>query len=150
MKSNIVKKSGIAVILCLVLLFSVRIMPCQTIKASHEITSVGQDIQLCQIVFDWLKTQYDPTLKAEDKIKATVNTYFILKYESWKNGRFVDFAYLFNRTDNISWSSYAYERDLLSICLLNWEYYNSLLRSYDYKPELSGLVVENDHAFIRV
>ncbi|MHB8094133.1 MAG: amidase domain-containing protein [Candidatus Aminicenantales bacterium] len=82
----------------------------------------------------WLAAQRDPSLNEEAKVKSTIDTYFILKYESWKTGKLLDFGFLFDLENTKAFEDYAYERGILLCFIAGQRYFKSLLIRYDYKP----------------
>jgi len=94
----------------------------------------------------WVETQNDPTIGERSKIINTVNTYFIIKYESWLKEMLLDFGFLFDQTDEVAFEDYAYERGLLHLMLTGWRYSNTLLNHYDYKPEFNKISLVKNNA----
>ena len=93
---------------------------------------------------EWVEAQNDPTIGERSKIVNTINTYFIIKYESWLKETLLDFGFLFDQTDEVAFEDYAYERGLLHLRLTGWRYSNTLLNQYDYEPEFYKIsVVKN-------
>jgi len=97
---------------------------------------------------EWLKTQNDSTTGERGKIINTVNTFFIIKYESWLKEKLLDFGFLFNQTDSAAFEDYAYERGLLHLMLTAWLYSNSktLLNHYDYDPTFCEVSISKNNA----
>jgi hypothetical protein len=99
---------------------------------------------------EWLKIQQNPDFAAKDKIIHTVNTYFILKYESWLKGTLLDFGFLFNTNDVNAWNDYAYERGIFHVNITGWKCLDGLLKSYAYHPEFYRVEVEGDKATVEM
>jgi len=99
---------------------------------------------------EWLQEQENPAVTEENKIKKTVNTYFILHYESWLKETLLDFAFLFDLENKESYEDYEYERGLLYIALNLWSRYNKQLKLYEYNPEYLGLRINNEQAEVKV
>jgi hypothetical protein len=97
---------------------------------------------------DWLNRQQDPFLETEAKIKSTVNTFFLIKYESWVNGALLDFALLFDQSDPQAQEDYAYERGLMHHLLEGWKYIGNLLSHYEYEPKFYDLKIEGKKAIV--
>lgn len=91
----------------------------------------------------WQKEQLDPYLSNEDKIKSTINTFFLIKYESWKRGVLLDFDFLFDKNNNEAFNDYAFERGLMHYLLTGFNYTGVLLKRYEYKPNYYKIVVED-------
>lgn len=66
----------------------------------------------------WLEIQHDSSLNEEAKIKSTVDTYFIQKYESWMTAKLPDFGFLFNLGNTKAFEDYAYERGIHLVFLV--------------------------------
>ncbi|MHB8094134.1 MAG: hypothetical protein ACYDH0_04255 [Candidatus Aminicenantales bacterium] len=93
----------------------------------------------------WLAAQRDPSLNEEAKVKSTIDTYFILKYESWKTGKLLDFGFLFELGNTKAFEDYAYERGVLLVYLAGQSYWGGLLARYDYLPTYRKLkIVDRD------
>ena len=99
---------------------------------------------------EWTTIQQDQNLSAEDKIKATINTYFTLKYESWKRGEILDFAFLVDLSDPQASEDYAFERGLLYYLITGWKFWNALLISYDYDLTYNRIEIDGDQAIVMV
>jgi len=97
---------------------------------------------------DWLKQQGDPFLETEAKIKSTVNTFFLVKYESWVSGKLMDFNFLFDQSDPQAHEDYAYERSLMHYLLEGWKYIGNLLSHYEYEPKFYDLKIEGKKATV--
>jgi hypothetical protein len=97
---------------------------------------------------EWNKAQSDPDLKPEDKVRSTVNTFFIIMYDSWVEGTLLDFGFLFAQTDPQACEDYAYEKGLMHYLLEGWKYWNVLLAVYDYHPIFYSLKVNEREATV--
>jgi hypothetical protein len=97
---------------------------------------------------DWLRKQRDPSLETEVKIKSTVNTFFLAKYESWVSGKLLDFEFLFDRVDSQAQEDYVYERGLMHYLLEGWKYIGNLLSHYEYEPKFYDLKIEGKKATV--
>jgi len=97
----------------------------------------------------WLQSQQQ-TSKAEDRIKATVDTYYRLKYDSWLEETVYDFGFLFCTDDQNGRDTYAYERGRLQYLLAGWQLHDTLLKSYDYAPVYERVDVQGNRATVVV
>jgi len=95
---------------------------------------------------DWHARQRDPKLDEEAKIKSTIETFFIIKYESWVKGELLDFGFLFDQADPRASEDYAYERSLMFYLLEGYKYADYLLARYDYRPNFYDLAIDGDKA----
>jgi len=97
---------------------------------------------------EWQTVQLNPDLNAEEKVKSTVNTFFIIEYESWVKGTLFDFSFLFNQTNPKAYEDYAYERGLMYYKLEAWKLRDNLLERYEYLPEFYEFKVEGQKAIL--
>lgn len=109
---------------------------------------VGDPISPKKEYNDWLMQQGDPSLETETKIKSTVNTFFLVKYESWVKGRLLDFDFLFDQSNPQADEDYAYERGLMHYLLEGWKYIGYLLSHYEYQPKFYDLKIEGEKAIV--
>ncbi|MHB8094136.1 MAG: hypothetical protein ACYDH0_04265 [Candidatus Aminicenantales bacterium] len=98
----------------------------------------------------WLAAQRDPSLNEEAKVKSTIDTYFILKYESWKTGKLLDFGFLFDLGSTKAFEDYAYERGIHLVFLTGQSYWERLLIRYDYQPKYEKIKIEGQTAEVQV
>lgn len=98
----------------------------------------------------WLQIQENQALEADDKVISTINTYFLLKLESWLRGTLLDFGFVFNLNDNNAWNDYAYERGIFHVNITGWKLFNMLLTSYEYQPEFLKVEVDGDKALVHM
>jgi hypothetical protein len=96
--------------------------------------------------FSWQQTQADDKVAGEDKIKATIDTYFIIINESLKTSVLLDFGFLFDLNDINAWNDYAYERGLMHVRVEVDKSIDSPLISYTYKPEYFSINVNGASA----
>ncbi len=97
---------------------------------------------------EWLRIQLDPNLEAEDKIKSTVNSFFLIKYESWVKGTLLDFGFLFDEANPQACEDYAYERGLMHYLLEGWKLIDNLLIVYEYTPKFYDLKTDGKKATV--
>ena len=97
---------------------------------------------------EWRQAQFNPDLKPEDRIKSTVNAFFLIKYDSWVQGTLLDFGFLFAQTDPQAYEDYAYERGLMHYLLEGWRYGNNLLLRYEYQPKFYDLKINEREATV--
>jgi hypothetical protein len=98
----------------------------------------------------WLAAQHDPSLSEEAKVKSTIDTYFILKYESWKTGKLLDFGFLFDLANIRAFEDYAYERGIHLVFLTSQSYRKRLLVRYDYQPRYGKINIEDQSSEVQV
>ncbi len=98
----------------------------------------------------WLAAQRDPSLNEEAKVKSTIDTYFILKYESWKTGKLLDFGFLFDLGNTKAFEDYAYERGLHLVFLTGQSYWETPLVRYDYQPKYGKIKIEEQSSEVQV
>jgi len=98
----------------------------------------------------WQTAQNDPNLSEEEKIKATVNTFFVLKFESWKIYQLLDFGFLFDKENPKAYDDYAYERGIHLMGGISRKYWRTDVDSYSYDPEFPKLEIKNQMAVVRV
>lgn len=99
---------------------------------------------------DWQKMQLNPAFGNREKIISTINTLFILKYESWLKKTLLDFGFLFDQDDAEALEDYAYERGLLYLSLEGWRYSNTLLKSYQYEPNFYKVSIGKSEATVKM
>ena len=97
------------------------LIACEQTKLAGKVTFPEKEYK------EWQITQFNPDLNAEEKIKSTINTFFIAKYESWVKGILFDFDFLFDQTDVQAHEDYAYERGLMHYLLEGWKLIDDLL-----------------------
>ncbi|MBE3519187.1 MAG: hypothetical protein IMW97_02665 [Firmicutes bacterium] len=97
----------------------------------------------------WLKSQEQASTD-EEAVKATVDAYYQLKYESARNDTLYDFGFLFFTEDEAGRDTYAYERGRLQYELACWRMWNTLLKSYEYAPIYEQVDVQGDLATVVV
>ncbi|MDH4270381.1 MAG: hypothetical protein OEW18_00230 [Candidatus Aminicenantes bacterium] len=98
----------------------------------------------------WQQTQADVTVSAEDKIKSTIDTYFIIINESLKALELFDFGFLFDLNDVKAWNDYAYERGFMYVRIEADKEMDMPLTSYVYKPEYYSINVNGASADIKM
>jgi hypothetical protein len=98
----------------------------------------------------WLAAQRDPSLTEEAKVKSTIDTYFILKYESWKTGKLLDFGFLFDLGNTKAFEDYAYERGVLLVFIAGQTYWKALLTQYQYEPIYKKLTISDQASEVLV
>jgi hypothetical protein len=109
----------------------------------------GQAVHPDKLYSEWRQAQSNPDLKPEDRVKPTVNTFFIIKYESWVQGTLLDFSFLFDQTDPQAHEDYAYERGLMHYLLEGGKYGdNNLLLRYEYQPKFYDLKINEREATV--
>jgi len=123
-------------------------LPVSAIAQTKQTQLAGTAIFPGEKFEEWLKTQNDSATGERGKIINTVNTFFIIKYESWLKEKLLDFGFLFNQTDSATFEDYAYERGLLHLMLTAWLYSNSktLLNHYDYDPTFCEVSISKNNA----
>jgi hypothetical protein len=126
----------------------VQIVPAQVNGQSSKTKIAGQAVHPDKAYSEWVQAQSNPDLKPEDKVKSTVNTFFIIMYDSWVEGTLLDFGFLFAQSDPQAYEDYAYERGLMHYLLEGWKYWNALLVSYDYHPKFYDLKVNEREATV--
>jgi len=89
-------------------------------------------------------------LGAEEKIKSTVNTFFILIYESRKRGVLLDAGFLFNLDDRGAYEDYAYERGLLFLRITGERHINIKLYDYRYHPNYHKIEMNDVNAKVEI
>lgn len=99
---------------------------------------------------DWLKLQQDQSVGFEEKIKSTIETYFMLQYESWFRDELLDFGFLFEQDNRETYECYAHERGLLHLSLKRWRYYNIQLKHYESTPDYIEFTSDSDTAEVKV
>lgn len=83
---------------------------------------------------EWLEVQKNPGIDSASKIKCTIDTFLILKYESLKKGMLFDFGFLFDLSDEQGEHEYANERGSLFLRIVGWRALGNLIEHYDYRP----------------
>jgi len=126
----------------------VEIASAQTNDQSGKTKIAGQAVHPDKAYSEWVQTQLNPELKPEEKVKSTVNTFFIIKYGSWVQGTLLDFGFLFDQTDPQAYEDYAYERGLMHYFLEGLRYWNMLLLRYEYQPEFFDLKTSEREATV--
>lgn len=119
-----------------------------TFSINLQTPLAGNPIYSEKEVNEWTDLQKDSNLSVEDKIKATINTYFTLKYESYKRGELLDFGFLFDLANPQASEDYAYERGLLYYMLTGWKHNKTLLISYNFDLLFYQFEILNDHATV--
>ena len=99
---------------------------------------------------EWLEIQADGSITASEKIKNTINAFFLLKYETWYQDKFLDFGFLFNKNDQDAYGDYVYERGLLYIAVETRRYYNSKIYGYDYVPQFRNINISGGTATVKM
>ena len=99
---------------------------------------------------NWLDVQLNPNLGEEEKIKSTVNTFFILMYESRKRREILDAGFLFDLDNQSAYKSYAYERGLSFLKITGGTFWNIHLRDYDYKPIFYKFEVSENESTVEI
>lgn len=99
---------------------------------------------------NWLDVQLNPNLGAEEKIKSTVNTFFILIYESRKRGVLLDSGFLFDLDDRGAYDDYAFERGLLFLRITGERHINILLYDYKYRPNYHKVEINGVDASVEI
>ncbi len=96
--------------------------------------------------FIWQQTQADVSIAAEDKIKSTIDTYFIIINESLKTLELLDFGFLFDLNDVNAWNDYAYERGSMHVRVEANRAMDQPLISYAYKPKYFSIKISGASA----
>jgi hypothetical protein len=91
---------------------------------------------------EWLEVQKNPAIDPASKIKCTIDTFLILKYESLKEGSLFDFGFLFNLSDEQGETEYANERGLLFLRIVGYRALGGLIEHYDYRPRYKDIKIE--------
>ena len=99
---------------------------------------------------DWLDVQHNPNLGAEEKIKSTINTFFVLIYESRKRGILLDSGFLFEMDDVSAYEDYAYERGLLFLRITFERHINIKLHDYIYHPDYHKIEIIDVNANVEI
>lgn len=97
----------------------------------------------------WLKSQEQASAD-EEAVKATVDAYYQLKYESERDDTVYDFGFLFFTEDDAGRDTYAYERGRLQYELASWRIWGMLLKSYEYAPIYEQVDIQGDLATVLV
>jgi hypothetical protein len=129
-----------------VLFLFLSIFLCPALFASQTTKLAGKATFPDKEYNEWRMTQFNPDLNAEEKIKSTVNTFFVIKYESWVKGILFDFDFLFDQSDAQAHEDYAYERGLMYLSLEAWKFQDSLLECYEYLPRFYEFKVDGQKA----
>lgn len=136
------------ILLLFLLLTLVDTAPAQVNGKSSKTKIAGKAVHPDKAYSEWRLAQSNPDLKPEDRVKSTVNTFFIIKYDSWVQGALLDFDFLFAQTDPQAYEDYAYERGLMHYFLEGLKYWNMLLLSYEYQPKFYDLKVNDPEATV--
>ena len=96
--------------------------------------------------FSWQQTQADDKVAGEDKIKSTIDTYFIIVNESLLRSELLDFGFLFDLNDVNAWNDYAYERGSMHVRVEVNKAMDTPLTSYTYKPKYFSINVNGASA----
>ena len=99
---------------------------------------------------DWLEVQKSPHIEPASKIKCTVNTFFICKYETVVKGSLQDFGFLFDRKNNHASQCYSYELGLMYYLLEGWKFWDHLLKFYEYRPKFDALEINGTDATVKI
>lgn len=76
---------------------------------------------------NWKKIQSDPKRTDAEKIKDTINAYFILLYESWLDNTLYDTGYLFDKSNSIA---YRIKLNPFSYILRKWRALRDHIRTF--------------------
>jgi hypothetical protein len=145
------KKSGINtfyILLLLIILMSAD--PISINPEQKDVKLAGNAIFPAKEHNDWLKFQQDRSFGSEEKIKSTIETYFMLQYESWFRDELLDFGFLFEQDNSETYECYAHERGLLYLSLARWRYYNIQLKHYESTPDYMEFSLDSDGAKVKV
>lgn len=70
------------------------------VNAQGDKTKIaGKAIQADNVYNEWGLAQSNTGLKPEERVKSTVNAFFIIKFDSWVQGTLLDFGFPFAQTD---------------------------------------------------
>lgn len=128
---------------------------CLLVSSSHQYvfpSEANQKNLAGQAVFpakahrEWLEVQKNPDIDPASKVKCTIDTFLILKYESLKEGTLFDFGFLFNLSDEPGEHEYANERGLLFLRIVGYRALGSLIEHYDYRPRYGDINIRGKQA----
>jgi hypothetical protein len=132
----------------LVIFFIASLRPCtNAIQESHGKLPGDAEIPT-DFYKEWSEIQGDVSMDTITKIKATVDTYFLVKYESWLLGVLLDFGFLFDLSDSSAFDDYAYERGIHHLFLTGLRYLSSLILHYEYTPEYQQIEINGNLASV--
>jgi hypothetical protein len=100
--------------------------------------------------FSWQQTQASDNINAEDKIKSTIDTYFIIINDSLKTLELLDFGFLFDLKDINAWNDYAYERGSMHVRIEVNRESDLALTSYVYKPDYFSFIYKDASADVKM
>jgi hypothetical protein len=98
----------------------------------------------------WQQTQADDKVAAEDKIKSTIDAYFIIINESLKTLELLDFGFLFDLNDINAWNDYAYERGSMHVRVEVNRESDLALTSYIYRPDYFSFIYKDASADVKM
>jgi hypothetical protein len=116
----------------------------------EEVQLAGQAVFPEKEHHEWLEVQQNLNLGAEEKIKSTVNTFFILTYEGRTRRALQDFGFLFDLDDINAYDDYAYERGLRFLEITGERYYNIHLQHYVYLPDFERIEISDKEATVEI
>lgn len=111
---------------------------------------VGQAIFPDKQYKEWSKVQSNPGIDPASKIKCTVNTFFICKYETVVKGSLLDFGFLFDRKNDQASLNYSYELGMMYYILEAWKFNDNLWKFYEYRPKFDELLINGKDATIKI
>jgi hypothetical protein len=117
---------------------------------SNQKKLVGQAIFPEKEYNDWLVVQKNPPINPTSKIKCTIDTFLILKYESLKKGTLYDFGFLFNLSNEKGEHEYANERGLLFLRIVGWRALGNMVEHYNYRPNYKHIAVQGERATVHM
>mgnify|MGYP005847530097 CR=1 FL=1 len=94
--------------------------------------------------------QADPTLTELERVRAAVDTYFLLHYESRLHDRAFDLGIVVDTSTKEGLALRDYELGRLQYNLANWRADRTVTLGYEYHPTYVGIVLEGDKADVRV
>ncbi len=99
---------------------------------------------------EWLQVQKNPYIDSASKIKCTINTFFICKYEAAVKGTLHDFGFLFDRKNDQAALYYSYELGLMFYFLEGWKLWDTLWKFFEYRPRFLELVIDGKNATVKI
>jgi len=112
------------------------------------VAAAGEPAPTIEATYD--TAQADPDLTDDAQVRAAVDAYFTLKYESMVQRRALDPGFVIDRTTRAGQDLYNYELGRLQYSIACWEHTDTVLDSYSYRPEYESVTVTGDRATVRV
>lgn len=99
---------------------------------------------------DYLAAQSSPSLSDAEKVRAAVDVYFTLKYESRARETALNLAIVVDTTSRSGRTLHDYELGRLHYSIACYQATGTLVSEYFYRPEYQSLDIQNHTATVRI